>query len=120
MKTFALMLLLASCLSGAPVALSSPVPKEVRNLPNVDAGEWSIQWGGSTYQAILSSGGAFQESLGPTDHLWVGTWAWDVATRKFTVTETHDGGVYWCRWSVVLDCELKGRTEGGISVSLKR
>ena len=102
------------------LSLAAPVPKEVVNPkpPQVVSGVITLMWGTSPYRATLNGNGEFSEFLGGHDRLWVGVWSWDSGTRTLTVAETPDGGCYWLRWTVVLDRELRGKTDGGTRVHL--
>ena len=102
------------------VCLAAPVPKEAFKPQGLTHGVYELMWSGRPYQATLNGNGEFSEFLPNTPQLWVGSWSWEPETRTLAVNETYNGGESWCRWSVVLDKGLNGKTNCGISVGLKR
>ena len=101
------------------LCLLAPVPKEAHKAPELAHGVYTLMWAGLPYQATLNGNGEFSEFLPDSPQLWVGVWDWDPVLRTLSVSETYDGGTSWCRWIVVLDGNLAGKTNGGTPVQFR-
>ena len=101
------------------LCLAAPIPREARLPPEPTTGVYTILWSGQPYRATFNGNGEFSEFVPDSTQFWVGVWSWDSTSRTLAVRETHNGGDSWFEWSVVLDRDLCGRTDGGTRVSLR-
>ncbi len=107
------LLLLAALTVGAPApAPRPPAPQEI------GPGHYRHLWGGSSWAMHLTEQGDYLV-VNNFGQRWEGSYSWDAAKRLLTVCESPDLGQTWYRWSVTLDADGRGVTQGDMVATVR-